>query len=1315
MSGIKISIFGALLVGWLTMGYSATKLTAPPALFKENKSAKNVQAKPKILSDRVIFGEKSLVMDQKGHWLINTAGKRILKDSYYIKIADMDGIGVDDQRVLYDKKFDYNQAEKKFTYSCKFQVGDKHKVASFIRTVKLVADNLLQVDMTSTIPQSANVSYQHMTLMFPFAVCDGGTVIVNGKAKQFSQASAPKTSRPKKIFSGIVKTLSFTPEVISTSFKMKLLTKNYCSIKENRNGSRAAMTVIRISPDKNGKISYLLDLRSNRAAAMKKSTDSYAGIDFWRNDRMHVPNFNYSRNLLRNASFEAGLRYYSLINVWGDDKPQPAQPVYSTTAKERKFGHHALEITAISGRTRLGFLQTFAIPVVPGKKYTFSFYIKAEKANSMVQMRAITSKWMQFPEIGNYSAPVGEWQRHHVTFTAPNSAVTILMRGTYSGKQSGETGKIWLDGLQLEAGAKCTEWVPSSPLAAVLVTSNKDNFLLEGEAIQAKMKLVTTPNTVGKLKCSLVNFFYQQVWQGDFTFKTDKNGNATVKLPLDFQGKKGIYVLDCKFTLGNKVTWHDFFRFSYMKPAPIKFLNEDIMTLRTMDRISRKEDLWKRYTILGVKGFYGNCALSQNKQLFDIITKKYHFKQFSAVMYTRSGRIGDAEFDFKNMPKVTPQIEKEVEEACYQKAKKYPWIKVWIFSDEPEAGSGSKFHALKTGNFADFAKLLLACRRGVKRLDPNKLVILDGACNMSPADGIRWVNNWLNAVTKMAPNEPFDGSSIHPYRTLPEDPDLDNDTKIFVKMLSKYGYDKIPIYWNGAIYYKGYNIPEWNLSPYRGCSTDHWRCNTCTYDMGWGERIAAAYAARSWLVGLKYQDHIKHMNNWTSVTFIDANLTPLALQKIPNTLANILGNATFKQDIRFAPQCRAYLFEDEQQRPVAAVWSYMPKVDHGLEPAPMVSMKITGQVPVFIDLMGNSHQLQPTANGTIKFPLSPYPVFIRGAAGSLKSLAKSLADCRITGSNISPVKLFVNPVTTSNISVQVKNMISRPIRGKGTITVQSKITKQKLNLASRGAEKRILPLSKPITYSAIGEIPVIMDMKLNGKRSFKANGTFSSFAIKKSQNAIAIDGKLNDWRNIQYIKLKNRYLAKGMKNITDNDFSARFKMTWDKDNLYLLLEVTDNELFTLPRKTISHRYMNDSVQLYIDTLNDARAKATKGFDGNDYEYDLFPDSQNNSIQVFRRLAPDPQLAGGLLAPKANTIAKRVKAVFTKTAHGYTYEVAFPQRTLMPMRLKAGTTVGFGLFLNDNDNNKWCNGLTSTPPQTSCYMKPHLYPVMLLTK
>ena len=112
--------------------------------------------------------------------------------------------------------------------------------------------------------------------------------------------------------------------------------------------------------------------------------------------------------------------------------------------------------------------------------------------------------------------------------------------------------------------------------------------------------------------------------------------------------------------------------------------------------------------------------------------------------------------------------------------------------------------------------------------------------------------------------------------------------------------------------------------------------------MGWTEKISAAYDARTWLAALKYSDRISFVTLalLSSCTFgMDLSLTPSAAQKAVNTLAHLLGDSRFRQDIRFAPYVRCYLFEDAQKRPVAAVWSHDPRMDSGTLPARCLSQK----------------------------------------------------------------------------------------------------------------------------------------------------------------------------------------------------------------------------------------------------------------------------------------------------------------------------------------------------------------------------------------
>ena len=74
----------------------------------------------------------------------------------------------------------------------------------------------------------------------------------------------------------------------------------------------------------------------------------------------------------------------------------------------------------------------------------------------------------------------------------------------------------------------------------------------------------------------------------------------------------------------------------------------------------------------------------------------------------------------------------------------------------------------------------------------------------------------------------------------------------------------------------------------------------------------------------------------------------------------------------------------------------------------------------------------------------------------------------------------------------------------------------------------------------------------------------------------------------------------------------------------------------------------------------------------------------------------------------------IPAAFRRTEQGYAYELAIPAARLLPAPLRRGAAIGFGLFVNDADDAQGAaSALTLTPPGTSCFNKPHLWPVLLL--
>jgi len=755
--------------------------------------------------------------------------------------------------------------------------------------------------------------------------------------------------------------------------------------------------------------------------------------------------------------------------------------------------------------------------------------------------------------------------------------------------------------------------------------------------------------------------------------------------------------------------------------------NKNIFASNLRSEMPRGNDLLKRCQEIG----FGSTGFRfLDKDYFDRLSRygMSYNKEILSCFYFNFSVSNKTLIEEKlgNLEKVTPEMEKKIEAAAYEVAKAYPWIGAWELGSEFEGW----WKLIATKNFKDFAKLHIACYKGVKRADSNKKFYLGGCCNMQPQNGTRFVDQYLEAANAVNGKIKFDGVTMHPYRTMPENPDLDDDAAVFFAMLDKHGYKGAPVFWDEGMYYTYYNIPAWGLDPHKGCSSDHYAAAACpSYHMGWGERISAAYYARSWLVALKYQDRVKQFNGFCSWMYMDAYLAPLALQKIPNTLGNLLGNAVFKKDIRFAPDTRCYVFEDEKQRPVAALWSHNPKVDRGHAESPIGRFNFEGKAVEIIDLMENKRSVKSDANRLTDIPITPFPVFIRGRPGELESLCKTIQDGRIIDSDKAVVQISAKPSNAAELAVEFRNLVTREFQGQADIKLQDKAMEQKIRLKEKGVENVMIPMPEKIPLDRITEIKLPVTLKEEGGKPLAVDLSFNAFAVKKLKGKITITGNAEDWQDIPAIQVTNRCVSTtkgggGAQSLPlDNnpekvgypgDHAAEYQMAWDNDNLYLRVKVADDKFFHENKKEVGGRWNNDCLQVYIDTICDARSKETRGFDGNDYNYDFFP-NEDGTLTAFRRYAPEQQQAGGLLAPMPNMVEPEVKGTFRKTEKGYIYEIAFPKRLIAPLQLKAGSVSGFAVYIADHDGTYLKSALTITPPGTGGYMNPYLYPVMVLVE
>ena len=124
------------------------------------------------------------------------------------------------------------------------------------------------------------------------------------------------------------------------------------------------------------------------------------------------------------------------------------------------------------------------------------------------------------------------------------------------------------------------------------------------------------------------------------------------------------------------------------------------------------------------------------------------------------------------------------------------------------------------------------------------------------------------------------------------------------------------------------------------------------------------------------------------------------------------------------------------------------------------------------------------------------------------------------------------------------------------------------------------------------------------------------------------------------------------------DCSVQFRELYDKDNLYVLVDINDNSL----RNDSSSAYLDDSVEIYVDGDN---TKAPPGLSGNNRQY------------TFGWNATDIQ--------GTNTNITGIVFAQVNTPTGWRIEIKMPWQSLKGTSAPVGKLVGVDCFYNDDDD------------------------------
>jgi len=165
-----------------------------------------------------------------------------------------------------------------------------------------------------------------------------------------------------------------------------------------------------------------------------------------------------------------------------------------------------------------------------------------------------------------------------------------------------------------------------------------------------------------------------------------------------------------------------------------------------------------------------------------------------------------------------------------------------------------------------------------------------------------------------------------------------------------------------------------------------------------------------------------------------------------------------------------------------------------------------------------------------------------------------------------------------------------------------------------------------------------------------------------AQSPIIIDGNTADWTSITKVPMT---ITGG----TNPDFVPSYKTSWDKKNLYLLVEVKDAE-----KVNKGFFWDLDEVELYLDMDN---SKGTTGYDKkNDMQIRFVRDSVITSSCSTCNEGGSYPWTNSLLMPGMNYKTKEV-------AGGWLVEVALPldslqRKSTTKIDFSAGGTIGFNI-------------------------------------
>lgn len=241
---------------------------------------------------------------------------------------------------------------------------------------------------------------------------------------------------------------------------------------------------------------------------------------------------------------------------------------------------------------------------------------------------------------------------------------------------------------------------------------------------------------------------------------------------------------------------------------------------------------------------------------------------------------------------------------------------------------------------------------------------------------------------------------------------------------------------------------------------------------------------------------------------------------------------------------------------------------------------------------------------------------------------------------------------SEEVSAKVRKSLDELIAATQKTTIRLQTTEQDNSLSLRLSLSDLPPITQ-----LVGPITQLGDLMGSAGQAHWEWAAPTAISIIETSPSPKIDGKVDDvWAQARSNAIGNVSYAPAS---NEADASASFKMMYDRQALYLLVDVSDDELINDSVES----WLDDSVEVFIDADN---AKA-QTYGDNDYQYSFAWDASAPTLSETKHNKTDG-----------------VQYAFDKTDAGYRLEARLPWATLGTTP-SVGAKIGLDVHVNDDDD------------------------------